>query len=105
MGFEAQLQALADDAAVWDRVATTLSGASSSAAGRALHVAELSWAGEVTGLVSTYESIRAKVERLLKEGSTETGTISDGLITVKQTYEGTDAAAQAELQSAWRPKE
>ncbi|HMM93775.1 MAG: hypothetical protein IE926_01055 [Micrococcales bacterium] len=100
---KAALQALGDDAAVWDEVSQTLSTASLTAAVQTLSITSLSWAAGVVGLDTTYESYRSKVHDLLDGGSTETGTIATGLRKVKTTYEGSDAAAVDRLRSAWAP--
>ncbi|MFQ6172657.1 hypothetical protein ACK8HX_13695 [Oryzobacter sp. R7] len=103
MSFRVALEALSADAGVWDEVSTTLDGASTTAAGLGLTTSQLSWAAEVVGLTATYESMRAKTERLLGEGATQTSTIAEGLRTVKTTYEGSDEAAKQRLESAWAP--
>lgn len=103
MSFQVALQALGADAGVWDDVSTALDGATTSASGLTLTTAQLSWAAEVIGLTTTYEAMRAKTERLLGEGATETSTIAEGLRTVKTTYEGSDEGAKARLESAWAP--
>ncbi|MFC7488015.1 hypothetical protein ACOCJ7_18375 [Knoellia sp. CPCC 206453] len=104
MSFEVALQALGDDAAVWDDVSSTLSTATTSASSLTLSTSQLSWAADVVGLTTTYESMRAKIERLLREGTTETDTIAANLRTVKTTYEGHDEAAKQRLAAAWSPK-
>lgn len=103
MSFEVALEALGDDAGVWDGVSGTLSTATTSASSLTLTTSQLSWAAEVVGLTTTYESMREKIERLLREGTTATETIAANLRTVKTTYEGHDEAAKQRLASAWSP--
>lgn len=105
MTLKVALEALAEDAGVWDEVSTTLASARDSAAGLTVTENEMSWASDVTGLLQTYESMRSKTEALLGGGATETSTIAEGLRTVKTTYEGSDQAAVERLSSAWAPKE
>ena len=104
MSFEVAIQALQDDAVVWDGVSATLSTATTSATSQTLTTSQLSWAADVVGLTETYESMRAKIEKLLREGTTETNTIAANLRTVMTTYEGHDEAAKQRLASAWTPK-
>lgn len=103
MSFQVALEALGTDASRWDDVSAALDGASTSATGLTLTTAQLSWAAEVVGLTTTYEAMRAKTERLLREGATETSTVAEGLRTVSTTYEGSDETARQRLESAWAP--
>ena len=104
MTLKVALEALASDAGVWDDVSTTLGSARDSATGLTVTQGQLSWASDVTGLLQTYEAMRAKTEQLLGGGATQTATIAQGLRIVKTTYEGSDQAAVERLSSAWAPK-
>jgi len=105
MTLKVALEALASDAGVWDDVSSTLGSARDSASGLTVTQAQMSWASDVTGLLQTYEAMRAKTEGLLGGGATQTSTIAQGLRTVKTTYEGSDQAAVERLSSAWAPKD
>lgn len=104
MAIDVALQALKNDAVLWDGVSATLSTASGSASGLSLSAGQLSWAADEIGLVALYESARSKVEQLLREGSEETGTIADTLVSVKTVYESNDENAQNGLHGLWDPK-
>ncbi|SDB83481.1 hypothetical protein SAMN05216410_0316 [Sanguibacter gelidistatuariae] len=104
MAIDVALQALKDDALLWDGVSATLNTASTSASGLSLTAGQLSWAADEIGLVTLYETARSKVEQLLREGSDATGTMADTLVDVKKVYESTDENAQSSLHGTWDPK-
>jgi len=105
MTLKVALEALAQDAGVWDDVSSTLGGARDSASSLTVTEGQMSWAADVTGLLQTYESMRSKTQTLLGDGSTQTSTIAQGLRQVRTTYEGSDQAAVERLSSAWAPKD
>ena len=103
MTLEVSLQALEYDARLWDGTSSTLATAGSAAAGLTLSMAQLSWAADVVGLDTYYETARARAQQLLGEGSEQTALIASTLRQVKTDYETTDANAQARLSKLWTP--
>lgn len=105
MSLSVGLEALGHDAGLWDRVSSVLSTASAEAGGLTLTTNKLSWAAAEEGLVDTYEAARARVERLLREGTEETVLIASTLRDVKAQYEASDANARATFEGQWEPED
>lgn len=99
MSFETALDALTSDARLWDEISQELGGAARSASGLVLDPSQFSFAGG--GVAASYESARARVQALLDGGERETEGAATALLQVRQTYEGTDQAARAELEGVW----
>lgn len=104
MSMKVNLDALTADAVLWEGVSGTLGSSSRSAAGLTLSSVSLSWAAEEVGLLDVYEAARARVERLLREGETETETIAVTLRQVRTAYESTDESERAVYRGIWDPK-
>ena len=98
------LEALESDARLWEDASSTLGAAARSASGLALTSMTLSRVGEEVGLVSTCEEVRARVERLLREGETELQVIATTLRQIKTAYESQDAAQRSAFGGLWEPK-
>jgi len=98
------LDALSNDAELWDGASDALSAAAGAAGGLTLSLSSLSWAAGEEGLMEVYEAARSRVERLCREGATETGVIAATLREVRAAYEASDAAAQAAFDGMWEPK-
>lgn len=105
MSLTAAIQALRADAGIWQDVATTTSGAARAADGLTLSEGELSWASRPTGLLDTYEEIRAKVARLLTEATTNFSSLSSTLNRVATAYETSDQAALSRMRGVWDARE
>ncbi|MGL5930962.1 MAG: hypothetical protein ACRCY8_18675 [Dermatophilaceae bacterium] len=103
MTLQVSLDALRDDSRLWDGVSDVLSTSSTACAGLTLTAHELTGVAEREGLVAAYESVRALVERLLREGATNTGDIAERLLDVRRQYEDDDAGARARIGDAWTP--
>lgn len=101
MTLQVSLEALDSDAARWESSSRTLAGAQQVAEGLSLSDTQLSWAGQDTGLVATYEQLREKVAALLTQGVGETDKIAATLREVKLVYESTDDAAKQRLKGVW----
>lgn len=101
MTLQADLQALETDANTWDDVSSTLSSAAGTATGLHLGTPQLSWAAEVTGLTSTYSTVREFMASRLTEGSTATAEMASGLRTVKAAFEGTDGSTANRFDGLW----
>lgn len=71
------------------------------AGGLGLSDDQLSWAGQDTGLVATYEQLRVKVEALLAQGASETDEVAATLRGVRRVYESTDEDAKQRLKGSW----
>lgn len=103
MTYEVQLAALKKDADLWSSTSDTLLTAENSAWGLTLGENEMSWAAEVVGLTTSYDSVQNKVAMLLAGGCTQTGAISDTLLAVKANYEKNEASAERQYKGAWEP--
>ena len=103
MTLEASLDALRDDAKVWDGVSDVLGGARSSCGSLTLTAHELTGMADRAGLVDLYEQVRAMVVELLGEGSTSADAIADALLDVRRQYQDDDRAARERLAGAWEP--
>jgi hypothetical protein len=69
MTLVAAINAMKDDAAMWGETADVCLGAANASSALTLSEADVSWAGSETGVLDSYEEIRAKAERLLREGN------------------------------------
>ena len=103
MTYEVQLKALKTDADMWDHTSDTLLTAENSAWSLTLGEYELSWAAEAVGLTTTYNDVQNKVGMLLADGCTQTGKISQTLLTVKHNYERNEDNAEQHYKGAWEP--
>lgn len=104
MSFEASLKALHDDAKIWNDIADTTSEATKATSDLRLNECEMSFASRSTGLLDTYEAVRAEVERLLGEATTNFRDIRDALETVAYAYEISDEFGSRRMKGAWDPK-
>ena len=105
MSLTAAIKALRDDAGIWQDVASTTSGAARAADGLTLGEGELSWASRPTGLLDTYEEIRSKAARLLREATTNYNSLSSTLNRVATAYETSDQAAMSRMKGIWDARE
>jgi hypothetical protein len=105
MSLNAAIKALRDDAGIWADVATTTSNAARAAEGLTLTEGEMSWASRPTGLLDTYEEIRAKVSRLLGEATRNFNSLSNTLNKVATAYETSDQAALNRMKGVWDVRE
>lgn len=103
MSLQAAIAALRHDAGSWADIARVTRAAGASAAGLTLDEGVMSWASNPTGLLVTYEEIRAKVERLLSEGTTNLDDMADTLRTVATAYETSDERASRRFDDQWEP--
>lgn len=97
------LEALTKDSGQWQDTSDALGKASAACTSLTLNESQLSWASAETGLLATYEEVRAKVELLLSEGADETGKISRTLAHVRRIYESSDQHTIDELHGVWEP--
>jgi hypothetical protein len=105
MTLKAAIKALHDDANAWHGVATTLGSAQAAANGLTLGEGPLSWASSATGLLDTYEEIRAKAARLLGEGKSNLESLSHTLVKVAKAYETSDENAARRMKGTWDVRE
>ncbi len=101
MSLKVALEALHHDADMWGRVADTTAAAASAAEALTLSESELSWASRPTGLLETYEEIRAKVARMLNEGTTNFHAMAEGLIKVATAYRTNEDEATRRFEGVW----
>jgi hypothetical protein len=104
MSLKVAIEALHDDADMWNRVADTTAAAASAAEALTLSESELSWASRPTGLLESYEEIRAKVARLLDEGTTNFHAMAEWLIRVANAYQTNEDEATRRFQGVWDAK-
>lgn len=104
MGFEASLKALHDDAKTWDDIADITSEAGRAAGDLRLRECEMSFASRSTGLLETYEEVRAEVEKLLNEATVNFRDIRDTLRGVAYAYEISDEFGSRRMKGVWDPK-
>jgi len=103
MTLKASIQALHDDAKIWQDVADVTGKAAHEPEGFKLGESDLSWASQSTGLLDTYEEIRVKVARLLREGTDNFRSLSSALDKVAAEYEANDENASQKLKGIWDP--
>lgn len=103
MSIEVALEALSADAKLWDNASSVLDGAAGYAAVLTLTGADLSNVAAGVGLDTAYEAARARVERLLREGTDELATIATTLRQVRAVYESQDASQRAAYSGLWEP--
>lgn len=103
MTLQADLKALADDAATWDDVSSSLASASNATWGLTLGLGALSWAAQPTGLEDEYATYVEHVRGLLSLGTTRTSEIAGALRKVKASYESTDASVRDDFDGLWEP--
>lgn len=99
MSFGTALEALTADAKRWDVISDGLDAARGAAASLQLDDADFSFAGG--DLAASYESVRSRVQQLLRQGREETSGAAGTLLDVRRVYEGTDAAARADIEGLW----
>jgi hypothetical protein len=104
MTLRAAIEALRHDAGMWQEVATATGAARTAADGLALGESALSWASRPTGLLDTYEEIRAKAAGLLGEATSGYAALGAALTEVAAAYEAGDEAASARLHGVWDPR-
>lgn len=103
MTLKAAIDALYHDANAWEDIASVTNTASGAAAGLALDEGTMSWASISTGLVGTYEEVRAKAQRLLTEGTTNMNDMANTLRVVGKAYETSDESASKRFDNEWEP--
>ncbi|MGF1662623.1 MAG: hypothetical protein ACFCVG_09165 [Kineosporiaceae bacterium] len=104
MSLSAHLDALRDDARIWDGVAAATGEAAGAATGLGVGASAFSWAGPRTGLDATYEEVRAKVQRLLEQATDNFTEMGATLRDVADTYQAGDEQAVRRLDGAWEPR-
>jgi hypothetical protein len=100
MTLEVALDAMKQDAATWDDVASALTSAGSTAG--TLAFPAMTWPQVIdVPLHETYEELRSLVETLLGEGAAQATGVADTLLAVKRDYESTDHAQAAAYRGKW----
>jgi hypothetical protein len=101
MSLQAALEALHQDAGMWDEVSRVTNEAGQAAAGLTLTEDELSWASVNTPLLGTYQGLQDKIVRLLGEATTVYTGLSTALDKVAAAYEASDERAARDLKGVW----
>lgn len=103
MSYEVERQALLDAAATWSTAETDMTTAQSNANAINVTTNDASVIGDMTGFISTYDTIRDRVATLLGEGATAMKLIDDTLKGIEKQYRTDDEAALARLGATWSP--
>lgn len=93
------LAALRTDADVWAAAAETMAAAAARADGQQLDPAAFSFAGQAAA--AAYEELRAKMARLLHEGTASLGSIAGALRASADAYEADEAAGAHRMQNVY----
>lgn len=97
------LRSLRADAKMWqEQMAETANRAHSEAQGLTLGTSQMSWAGEASGLVATYEAVHQKALRLTSGAEQNFLAVADALRTAADGYESSDEATGAGLAKTTR---
>ena len=104
MSLKASIDALRNDANVWDRVSYAISGAGAAAGTLGLTETSMSFAAGRTGLLDTYNALTARVAGLLAEGSEIQYRLAGALDRVATDYEASDERAAAKYDGVWDVK-
>ena len=105
MSVTVAIEALREDSASWDRVASIARGAAGHASGLNLSAVHLSWASLETNLLDTYIEIQAMAVMLLDEAAQVYNDLSVGLDRIAYLYETNDEKAAKELKGVWDVRE
>lgn len=99
---KAAIEALRHDADMWDQVAavTRLSG-DEARTELTLTEADLSWAGNGTGLIGLYAQVQTKIADLLGQATKTQQQLSAALDQVASAYQASDKNAATELKGVW----
>jgi len=104
MSLTASIDALRNDAGVWDQVSATTSGAGTAAGTLGLTETSMSFAAGRTGLLDTYNALTARIAGLLAEGGDTQYQLAAALDRVATDYEASDERAAAKYQGVWDVK-
>jgi hypothetical protein len=104
MSLKASIDALRDDAGVWDQVSAATSGAGTAAGTLGLTETSMSFAASRTGLLDTYNALTDRVAGLLAEGGDVQYRLAGALDRVATDYEASDERAAAKYRGVWDVK-
>jgi hypothetical protein len=104
MSLTASIDALRNDAEVWDQVSSATSGAGSAAGTLGLTETSMSFAAGRTGLLDTYNALTDRVAGLLAEGGEIQYRLAGALDRVATDYEASDERAAAKYHGVWDVK-
>lgn len=101
MSVEVAVEALLYDATIWDQTSHVTNQAGHEARTLTLGAAQLSWAADTTGLLSTYGQVQDKIATLLDEASQVARGLSVTLDDVGHQYRLHDEQAANQLRGVW----
>lgn len=96
--FQVVIEALREDASSWRGVAQVTRSASATAGDLDLTEHEMSWAATSSGLLGTYGEIQRKLERLLREATSNFERTADALDDVARRYAKVDEENQGNFE-------
>jgi hypothetical protein len=102
MTFAYAVEALTNDAKLWDGIADDLATVKSSVTNLDLAPGAFSFAG---GEVATaYAALRERVLELLQDGTDQTRGAANALRKIRSDYENTEVSIQQSLAGLWEPE-
>lgn len=101
MTLKTAIDALRNDAAVWDEISGVTAGAGTAAGLLGLTETTMSFAAGRTGLLDTYNLLNDRVAALLEDGSAVQHKLAVTLDQVAAAYEASDQRAAAQFKGVW----
>ena len=99
--YQVALQALRDDADVWDHCAADLGTAKSTADGLDLEALHFSYVADKLGVTAMYQQIQTKLVGLLGEGQTMSANVATALRNSAQTYQAEEESGVHRMNNVW----
>lgn len=98
---EVALNALTDDAGIWNNVSKDLGAAKQAASDLDLTALHFSYIGDKLGMTELYRKIQEKMVRLLGEGEQHDAEVASALIAVRTTYEQEEQEGVHRMKGVW----
>jgi len=99
--YQVALQALRDDADVWDHCAADLGAAKGTADGLDLEALHFSYVADKLGVTALYQQFQAKMVGLLGEGQTMSTNVATALRNSAQTYQQEEESGVHRMNNVW----
>jgi len=104
MSVKASIDALREDAGLWDQVSSTASSAATAARTLGLTETSMSFAAGQTGLLDTYNALTERIAGLLAEGAASQYQLAATLDRVATDYTASDSRAATRYRGVWDVK-